>query len=55
MTRRIVLIIDLLFVALLILGVFAIHQKHQSETCSTDTECEQMCMAAGGSVDSCSI
>ena len=55
MTRRIVLIIDLLFVVLLILGVFAIYQKHQSETCSTDTDCEQRCLSTGGSVDSCTI
>jgi len=53
MTRRIVLIIDLILMTLLILGVFAIYQKHQ--TCSTDTECEQQCLSAGGSIDSCSI
>jgi hypothetical protein len=55
MTRRIVLIIDLLFVALLVTGFTAIYQKYQSETCSTDIECEQQCLSAGGSVDSCTI
>ena len=55
MTRRLVLIIDLLFVALLVAGFVVVYQKYQSETCITDTECEQMCLSAGGSVDSCSI
>ena len=55
MTRRIVLIIDLIFVALLVAGFAAIYQKHQSETCSTDIECEQRCLSAGGSVDSCAV